>query len=142
MILRLGRPAAAFVVLAATASGAQAPARRPLRLDDLDRVRQVADPQVSPDGQWGAYTLTRGDAVGLGGTRPRPQGPAGGGADGGEQPQAPRHRIRPLPLKAGGGRLPRAPPLPPLPVRPRGPEDRGPDPGAVRRVPSRLVAGR
>ncbi len=65
MILGLGRPAAAFIVLAAAASGtlAQAPARRPLKLDDLDRVRKVADPQVSPDGQWVAYTLTRVDVA-------------------------------------------------------------------------------
>lgn len=63
MIPRLGRPAAAFVVLAAIGSGApaQAPARRPLNLDDLDRIQQVADPQVSPDGQWVAYTVTRVD---------------------------------------------------------------------------------
>jgi len=33
--------------------------RRPLALDDLDRLATVADPQVSPDGQWVAYTVTR-----------------------------------------------------------------------------------
>src|SRR2546428_10137054 len=55
----------AFIIFAATASGAlaQAPARRPLKLDDLDRVRQVADPQVSPDGQWVAYTVTKVDVA-------------------------------------------------------------------------------
>jgi hypothetical protein len=37
----------------------EAPARRPLKLDDLDRLLAVADPQVSPDGQWVAYTVTR-----------------------------------------------------------------------------------
>jgi len=65
MILRLGRPAAAFIIFAVAASGAlaQAPARRPLKLDDLDRVRQVADPQVSPDGQWVAYTVTKVDVA-------------------------------------------------------------------------------
>ena len=65
MILRLGRPAAAFIILAVAASGAlaQAPARRPVKLDDLDRVRQVADPQVSPDGQWVAYTVTKVDVA-------------------------------------------------------------------------------
>ena len=57
--------AAALLLLALTASPAlaQAPARRPLKLDDLDRVRQVADPQVSPDGQWVAYTVTRVDVA-------------------------------------------------------------------------------
>lgn len=33
------------------------PARRPLTLDDLDRIRDVRDPQCSPDGQWVAYTV-------------------------------------------------------------------------------------
>jgi dipeptidyl aminopeptidase/acylaminoacyl peptidase len=63
MTLRLRRPAAALIIVLAAVSAAlaQAPARRPLKLDDLDRVRQVADPQVSPDGQWVAYTVTRVD---------------------------------------------------------------------------------
>jgi dipeptidyl aminopeptidase/acylaminoacyl peptidase len=57
--------AVAFIIFAVAASGAlaQAPARRPLKLDDLDRVRQVADPQVSPDGQWVAYTVTKVDVA-------------------------------------------------------------------------------
>jgi dipeptidyl aminopeptidase/acylaminoacyl peptidase len=42
-------------------TAADAPARRPLKLDDLDRLLAVADPQVSPDGQWVAYTVTRVD---------------------------------------------------------------------------------
>src|SRR5690349_4963149 len=37
---------------------AQQPARRPLKLDDLARVREVRDPQVSPDGQWVAYVAS------------------------------------------------------------------------------------
>ncbi|MGZ8847857.1 MAG: prolyl oligopeptidase family serine peptidase, partial [Pyrinomonadaceae bacterium] len=36
---------------------AQTP-RRPLKLDDLARFRGVGDPQVSPDGQWIAYTVS------------------------------------------------------------------------------------
>jgi dipeptidyl aminopeptidase/acylaminoacyl peptidase len=32
-------------------------ARHPLKLDDLTRFRNVNDPQISPDGQWVAYTL-------------------------------------------------------------------------------------
>jgi len=65
MTLRLRRPAAALIIVLAAVSAAlaQAPARRPLKLDDLDRVRQVADPQVSPDGQWVAYTVTRVDVA-------------------------------------------------------------------------------
>jgi dipeptidyl aminopeptidase/acylaminoacyl peptidase len=33
-------------------------ARRPLKLDDLFRFREVRDPQVSPDGQWVAYVVS------------------------------------------------------------------------------------
>src|SRR5437660_2300954 len=36
---------------------AQTP-RHPLRLDDLTRFRNVGDPQVSPEGQWVAYTVS------------------------------------------------------------------------------------
>lgn len=32
-------------------------ARRPFKLDDLARLRDVRDPQVSPDGQWVAYVV-------------------------------------------------------------------------------------
>ena len=41
---------------------AQQPAKRPLKLDDLPRVREVRDPQVSPDGQWIAYVVSAIDA--------------------------------------------------------------------------------
>ena len=37
---------------------AQQPAKRALKLDDLARVREVRDPQMSPDGQWIAYVLS------------------------------------------------------------------------------------
>ncbi len=37
---------------------AQQPAKRLLKLDDLARVREVRDPQLSPDGQWVAYVLS------------------------------------------------------------------------------------
>ena len=33
-------------------------ARRPLKVDDLFRFRDVRDPQVSPDGQWVAYVVS------------------------------------------------------------------------------------
>ncbi len=32
-------------------------ARRPFKLDDLTRLREVRDPQISPDGQWVAYVV-------------------------------------------------------------------------------------
>src|SRR3954452_1582654 len=33
--------------------------RRPLNADDLYNLREVRDPQRSPDGAWVAYTVTR-----------------------------------------------------------------------------------
>src|SRR5262245_34841258 len=48
----------ASVVMALSASpGAQG--KRPLAVDDLFNVREVRDPQRSPDGKWVAYTVTR-----------------------------------------------------------------------------------
>ena len=35
-------------------------ARHPLKLDDIARIRDVRDPQVSPDGQWVVLTATPG----------------------------------------------------------------------------------
>ncbi|MFN8583129.1 MAG: prolyl oligopeptidase family serine peptidase, partial [Gemmatimonadaceae bacterium] len=42
-------------------SGAQG--RRPLRVDDLYRVRSVRDAQLSPDGAWVAYVVSQLDSV-------------------------------------------------------------------------------
>ena len=47
--------------VSAAALGAQ-PARHPFKLDDLARLREVRDPQCSPDGQWVAYTVGTIDA--------------------------------------------------------------------------------
>ena len=38
---------------------AQGPTKRPLKAEDLFRTLQVRDPQVSPDGKFVAYTVTR-----------------------------------------------------------------------------------
>jgi dipeptidyl aminopeptidase/acylaminoacyl peptidase len=48
------------LALAATLSAQTAP--RPLKLDDLARLREVRDPQISPDGQWVAYVVATIDA--------------------------------------------------------------------------------
>ena len=37
-------------------------ARRPLKIDDMTRFRNVSDPQLSPDGQWVAYVVSTIDA--------------------------------------------------------------------------------
>src|SRR5580765_722216 len=49
------------LVVGVTFAAAQTP-RHPLRLDDLARFRNVGDPQVSPDGQRVAYTVSTIDA--------------------------------------------------------------------------------
>jgi dipeptidyl aminopeptidase/acylaminoacyl peptidase len=59
-VIRNRLRAAAIVLglaLAATAD-AQAPVRRAITLDDLHRFRDVRDPQLSPEGNWVAYTVT------------------------------------------------------------------------------------
>src|SRR4030043_1375875 len=43
--------------LSAVSLYAQAPAKRLLSADDVYRMQEVGDPQVSPDGKWIAYTV-------------------------------------------------------------------------------------
>ena len=45
-------------IFASTAILMAQPARRPLKLDDLARLREVRDPQISPDGQWVVYVVS------------------------------------------------------------------------------------
>ena len=53
----------ALVMAVALAPGLFAgPARRPISLDDLARIRSVGDPQRFPDGKWVAYTVGTTDA--------------------------------------------------------------------------------
>src|ERR1700752_2771555 len=51
-----------LLILALANSFAAQTAKRPLKLDDLTRFRNVGDPQISPDGQWIAYTVSTIDA--------------------------------------------------------------------------------
>ncbi len=51
-----------LLILALANSLAAQTARRPMKLDDLTRFRNVNDPQISPDGQWVAYTVGSTDA--------------------------------------------------------------------------------
>jgi dipeptidyl aminopeptidase/acylaminoacyl peptidase len=53
----------ASIAVVSTAASAQATARRPLRADDIYRLRGVNDPQISPDGAWVAYTVTSADSA-------------------------------------------------------------------------------
>jgi dipeptidyl aminopeptidase/acylaminoacyl peptidase len=48
---------------APTPNAARPAAKRPLRATDIFRVRDVRDPQVSPDGKWVAYTVTVADSA-------------------------------------------------------------------------------
>lgn len=60
----LARALASILLLllaSASALSVQTP-RRPLKLDDLARMRDVRDPQCSPDGEWVAYVVSTTDA--------------------------------------------------------------------------------
>ena len=61
MLIRRFSLVLVLLLACATAVAAQT-ARRPLKLDDLTRLRDVRDPQVSPDGQWVAYVVATTDA--------------------------------------------------------------------------------
>jgi len=52
-----------LALLVASPLAAQTPAQRPLRPNDLYRLRSVRDPQLSPDGQWVAYTVSALDSA-------------------------------------------------------------------------------
>src|SRR5512135_2899683 len=54
---------AASLVLPPVFAAAQAPARRPVRAEDVYRLRTVRDPQISPDGDWVAYVVTTVDSA-------------------------------------------------------------------------------
>ncbi len=57
MITKRSFYALVLLLVCVTAMSAQT-ARRPLKLDDLARFRDVRDPQLSPDGQWVAYVVS------------------------------------------------------------------------------------
>lgn len=48
-----------FIVVLLTLGPVTAAAQRPLAVDDIYNLREVRDPQRSPDGAWVAYTVTR-----------------------------------------------------------------------------------
>src|SRR5438093_513660 len=56
-------PLGARGVAAQAPALAPAPAPRLVTVADLFRLRDVADPQLSPDGAWVAYTVTRADSA-------------------------------------------------------------------------------
>src|SRR3712207_2755830 len=58
-------PCALFVALALPLAAQTSPsaARRPIRANDLYRLREVRDPQLSPDGAWVAYSVSAVDSA-------------------------------------------------------------------------------
>src|SRR4051812_38045833 len=57
------RRAALVFTLLATAHAAAAQARRPIRPADVYRIRDVRDPQRSPDGKWVSSTVSVADST-------------------------------------------------------------------------------
>lgn len=53
----------AVLLLALLPSVVVAQARRPLRLDDLFRLKTVREPRISPDGQWVSYVVSQLDSA-------------------------------------------------------------------------------
>jgi dipeptidyl aminopeptidase/acylaminoacyl peptidase len=52
-----------LIVGALAVGGTRLEAQRPVDPQDLSRLRWVSDPQVSPDGQWVAFTVSAADSV-------------------------------------------------------------------------------
>jgi len=61
MLRKKTSPILLFILAVAAVLSAQT-AKRPFKLDDLARLRDVRDPQISPDGQWVAYVVSTIDA--------------------------------------------------------------------------------
>lgn len=59
---RLGSVSALVLALSIVSLFAAEPAKRPLSVDDMSKMRDVSDPQVSPDGKWIAYVVGTTDA--------------------------------------------------------------------------------
>ncbi|MEJ2635466.1 MAG: S9 family peptidase [Calditrichia bacterium] len=57
MLIRISR----WLILLTMVISSMALAKRPIEFNDLFGMARVADPQISPDGQWIAYTVTRFD---------------------------------------------------------------------------------
>jgi len=62
-LIRLLVSTFALAFLVAPVATAQTPAKRPIRTGDLYRLKVVQSPELSPDGQWVAYTVTTTDSA-------------------------------------------------------------------------------
>src|SRR5438309_259574 len=54
---------AGFALVLFVSDAAPAQAKRPLRSNDLYHLKDVRDPELSPDGAWVAYTVTTVDSA-------------------------------------------------------------------------------
>src|SRR5689334_1338878 len=62
--MRFRLTAAVLIVALSSIAAAQGTvAKRPIRVGDMYRVKNVNDPQLSPDGKWVAYTVTTTDSA-------------------------------------------------------------------------------
>jgi dipeptidyl aminopeptidase/acylaminoacyl peptidase len=52
-----------LVLTASALAAAQAPGKRVIRVGDMYRLKNVGDPQISPDGAWVAYTVSATDSA-------------------------------------------------------------------------------
>jgi dipeptidyl aminopeptidase/acylaminoacyl peptidase len=59
--LRSGLAAVIFVLCASAATNAQETGKRPITFDDMIKLHRVAEPQISPDGKWVAYSVATPD---------------------------------------------------------------------------------
>ena len=77
-----GRCALAISLLLGCANlvSAQEPAKHPITFDDLIKLHRIAEPQVSPDGKWVAYTVSTPDMEANRGVTNIWVVPTGGGA--------------------------------------------------------------
>src|SRR6516164_9801284 len=57
-MITIQRSRLAFVLLLSSLALAQAPAKRLIQVDDMHRIHEVRDPQISPEDQWVAYVVT------------------------------------------------------------------------------------
>ena len=62
MIRKRSSYALVLVLVVSALVMAQQTGKRPLKLDDIPRMREVRDPQISPDGQLIAYVVSQVDA--------------------------------------------------------------------------------
>ena len=62
--MKLRIPFSSILLLALAFSLTHGQTRRPLKLDDLFKIKNVGSPQISPDGQWIAYVVSTVDVKG------------------------------------------------------------------------------